>query len=217
VLMKKDEELIKKLEDELVRVPIVTIACGNVGISRQTYYRWIREDSSIKDRLDKALKLGVTSINDLGESKLIELMKNDHFGAVKYWLGNNNSKYLSPKPADVVRKLLNLEEEKITEIITRMITSREEVIELAKLEAFQEKYGDIDVDMKPDELERREVELEMKKLALKRALEEKKRKNFEGSGINYDGSHPANKIPTDTEEKESSDTDQEDPQENQMT
>ncbi|NCT00271.1 hypothetical protein GW765_04840 [Candidatus Parcubacteria bacterium] len=207
--MKKDEELIKKLEDELVRVPIVTIACGNVGISRQTYYRWIREDSSIKDRLDKALKLGVASINDLGESKLIELMKNDHFGAVKYWLGNNNGKYLSPKPADVVRKLLNLEEEKITEIITRMVTTREEAVAWEKIDAYKKKYGDINVNLEPNELEQKAIEMELRKLARNNVIEAEKRKNFEESGFDYDKLYPNSKNTDDTENKDNPDIGQE--------
>jgi hypothetical protein len=215
--MKNSKELIENLIEELERVPIITVACSNVGISRQTYYRWIREDSTLRDQLEKAQKIGVESINDLSESKLIELVKDKSFQAIRFWLGNNKGKYISPKPADVVRSLLNLEKDKVMEVITRTMTSREEVIDNAKLEAYKKKHGDIDVNIKPYEWEQKEIELELRKLARKNIIETRKRKDFAASGLDYDELHPDNKKPTDIEEKEFSDTDQEDSQENQKT
>lgn len=86
------------LLDQLKTVPNVTLACEAVGLSRNTVYRWCREDPEFKVRLEEALESGVESVNDLAESKLIKHINKGNLRAIRYWLDNNKKTYVKPRP-----------------------------------------------------------------------------------------------------------------------
>lgn len=92
--MKKEKQ--QKFLDELLKVPIVQIACERCGISRQTAYRWRGEDPDFYALWDKALEDGETLINDMAESQLLQLIKDKHFGATRYWLDRRHKKFKRP-------------------------------------------------------------------------------------------------------------------------
>jgi hypothetical protein len=92
----KEDALIKQLET----VPNVSLACEKLGISRNTVYRWCKEDSEFKFRLEEALECGTDSINDLAESKLVSHINNGSMTAIKYWLDNHKKEYMRPRPKD---------------------------------------------------------------------------------------------------------------------
>ncbi len=94
-----------KVIEELISVPIVTIACDKHGISRQTFYRWKNEDKDFKDKVNNSLGLGVESINDLAESIIIKNIKSGDMGAVKYWLNNNKYNYIRPRDKEFFDKV----------------------------------------------------------------------------------------------------------------
>jgi hypothetical protein len=52
-----------KLQDpffaELEKVPIIQVACEKTGISRNSVYRWKREDKSFAKKMDEAIANGV--------------------------------------------------------------------------------------------------------------------------------------------------------------
>lgn len=95
--MKKPRK-IQPLLDELRKIPNVSLACERVGISRNTFYRWMQEDAALKKEIDEAHELGIDSINDLAESKLVQHINNGSIQAIKYWLGNNKNNYRLPRP-----------------------------------------------------------------------------------------------------------------------
>lgn len=90
--MKKDRVQDKFL-DALKKVPIVLIACNKCSISRNSIYRWRREDPEFASLMDNALAEGEEYINDLSESQLLTLIKEKHFSAIKFWLIYHHSKY----------------------------------------------------------------------------------------------------------------------------
>lgn len=94
--MKKNRK-VQSLLDELRKVPNVSVVCERVGISRNTFYRWMQEDAAFKKEVDEAHELGIDSINDLAESKLVQLINGGSIQAIKYWLGNNKSNYRLPR------------------------------------------------------------------------------------------------------------------------
>lgn len=65
---------------------IVSYACENTGISRQTYYRWIKEDKDFA----KACEDVKESVIDRVESKLMNVMNDadapGHLTAIIFWL-----------------------------------------------------------------------------------------------------------------------------------
>lgn len=83
--------------EQIKTVPNITLACEKVGLSRNTIYRWCKEDPEFKERLNEASETGIESINDLAESKLITHIKNGSMQAIKYWLDNNKVDYIKPR------------------------------------------------------------------------------------------------------------------------
>lgn len=98
--MKKDKYS-KLFLEELTSVPIVSAACGKLGVSRNTVYRWRKEDSVFSVAMDEALEVGTHSINDLAESKLIGNIKKGDMRAIQYWLDNNKQNYMKPRTKDL--------------------------------------------------------------------------------------------------------------------
>lgn len=89
----KKKQFIRQIKE----VPIVSSVCQKIGISRQTFYRWLEEDQEFKAAVDKAKHIGRDSINDLAESSLINNIKEGSVTATKYWLSNNHRNYVRPR------------------------------------------------------------------------------------------------------------------------
>lgn len=43
---------------QLTKTPIVEVACKKVGVSRASYYRWLKDDPEFKEESEKALMDG---------------------------------------------------------------------------------------------------------------------------------------------------------------
>jgi hypothetical protein len=94
----KKSNLSPKFLEELRLVPIVSLACEKTGISRNSVYRWRKEDPEFTREMDEVLAIGVDSVNDLAESKLINNIQKGEMQAIKYWLDNNKKNYARPRP-----------------------------------------------------------------------------------------------------------------------
>lgn len=75
----KKLSLLKALENSL---GIVTSACREAGLSRETHYRWIKED----DEYAKAVSNLKNVALDFAEAKLFRLMKAENTSAVIFYL-----------------------------------------------------------------------------------------------------------------------------------
>lgn len=119
--MKKNKAQDQFLE-ELAKVPIVQVACEKTGLSRNSVYRWRKEDKTFAKKMDEALKSGVAFVNDMSESQLLTLIKEKSYSAISFWLRHRNDNYkdkieittredneaLSPSQAKIVRNALKL-------------------------------------------------------------------------------------------------------------
>lgn len=94
--MKK--QLTKKVLEELSEIPNVSLICKKLNISRQTFYRWKKENPEFSELVEESIECGVESISDLAESKLIENIKNGKQRSIEYWLNSNKKKYFRPRP-----------------------------------------------------------------------------------------------------------------------
>lgn len=65
---------------------IVTIACKQVGIHRDTHYTWMKEDEKYKKDVEDV----IYSLKDFGENALLKLMKNEHPGAIIFFNKTKN-------------------------------------------------------------------------------------------------------------------------------
>lgn len=107
---------------ELTKVPIVQVACEKAGLSRNTVYRWRKEDKDFEKKMDQALADGVALVNDMSESQLLTLIKEKNFPAVRFWLNKRHPAYkdkievttkedseaLTPSQAKIVKQALKL-------------------------------------------------------------------------------------------------------------
>lgn len=77
--------MIEALEKSL---GIVTTACKQVGISRQTHYEWYREDADYKAAVDSIADIAL----DFAESKLHKSIENGSDTAVIFYLKTKGKK-----------------------------------------------------------------------------------------------------------------------------
>jgi hypothetical protein len=91
--MAKKNRLKDKFLEELAKTPIVQIACEKSGISRQTYYRWRKEDIDFSLEADNALSQGEDLVNDVAESTVIRGVQNRDTGWTKLWLSHRHNKF----------------------------------------------------------------------------------------------------------------------------
>ena len=119
--MKKNKVQNKFLEN-LSSVPIILVACKKTHLSRNSVYRWRKEDSVFAKKMDKALADGVAFVNDMTESQLLMMIKEKNWPAMRFWLSHRNDKYknkveittkeeseeLTPEQEKIVREALKL-------------------------------------------------------------------------------------------------------------
>jgi len=121
--MKKTKTNIKKILEELKRVPIIQVACEKSGISRNTFYKWKQIDKEFAAQVEKAMIEGESFVNDMSESQLLQLIKEKEFNAIRFWLNKRHPKFkdkieiegnlntiqeLSPEQKKLVEKALEL-------------------------------------------------------------------------------------------------------------
>ncbi|MDD3531461.1 MAG: hypothetical protein PHV99_02660 [Candidatus Pacebacteria bacterium] len=90
--MKKDHSRDIFLE-QLRKIPIVQIACEKTALSRNSVYRWRKEDSAFAKAMDEALAEGEAIINDMSESQLLSKIKNGEWPPIAFWLRKRHPKF----------------------------------------------------------------------------------------------------------------------------
>ncbi len=101
----KKQQISQKVIEELSELPNVSLICKKLGISRQTFYRWKKEEADFAYDIEKSLECGVESISDLAESKLIENIKSGNQRSIEYWLNNHKKNYYRPRiNLEVIKK-----------------------------------------------------------------------------------------------------------------
>ena len=89
----KKNKIQDKFFEELRTIPIVQVACEKSGVSRNSVYRWKKEDKSFSRKMDQALVDGVAFVSDMSESQLLTLIKEKSFPALSFWLRHRNDNY----------------------------------------------------------------------------------------------------------------------------
>ena len=112
----------KQFLEELARIPIVQVACDKTSLSRNSVYRWRKEDAAFSKQMDEALAEGVDLVNDMSESQLLNMIKEKNWPAISFWLRHRNDNYknklevttkndseeLTPSQAKTVKQALKL-------------------------------------------------------------------------------------------------------------
>ena len=119
---KRQTKFKESLINALKEMPIIEIAVKRAGVSRDTYYRWRREDKNFLRQSADALSQGIEFINDMSESQLITLIKEKKMPAISLWLKNNNPRYgsrtKSYTPTNIAEELTPEENIILTEALS---------------------------------------------------------------------------------------------------
>ncbi len=117
---KKEKAL---LLEQLVKTPIIQLACEKSGVGRATYYRWRKEDLKFAVQADEALDISVSLMNDMAESQLLSAIKDKNMTAIIFWLKHRHKEYstkisltgsletsikLTPEQKKLFKKAVNL-------------------------------------------------------------------------------------------------------------
>lgn len=89
----KKNKVYKNFLEELERTPIISIACEKSNISRNTFYRWMKEDREFSLLADEALKRGIDLVNDVAESNVLNGIKNQDRKWTEFWLRHRHITY----------------------------------------------------------------------------------------------------------------------------
>jgi hypothetical protein len=118
-LAETTEKQKKALVEQLRRTPIVQLACERTGVGRATYYKWRAQDRIFAKAATRALDAGKFFVNDLAESKLIQLIQNGNITALIFWLKSNHPAYTPMNKViheyEIVTNRLTPEEKNIAE------------------------------------------------------------------------------------------------------
>jgi hypothetical protein len=79
----------KAVLEQLIKTPVVEVACSKAGIGKTSFYEWKNSDPDFAKAVNEAMKVGIDFISDIAESQLIALIKKGSFNAVAYWLRHN--------------------------------------------------------------------------------------------------------------------------------
>lgn len=96
----KTEQKTQVIEEIKKELTIKTV-CKKLNLSRQTVYRWIKEDKDFKKELYQARKEAIEDMNDECENRVINKIMNDDSGMIKFWLKYHHDDY---KQAYIVTK-----------------------------------------------------------------------------------------------------------------
>jgi len=67
----KTEEVVRKLEDMLRLGLSNTAACAYAKVSRDTFYRWVKEDDDFSDKMESARQYAIIASRQLIVSRII--------------------------------------------------------------------------------------------------------------------------------------------------
>lgn len=94
--MKKTKALVHRLIEEIEKHGIIQSACDKYNISRQSFYRWMKEDKEFLELVNQALSIGVGVVNDIAISNVLTGIKNKDVGYTKFWLAHQHSDFRRP-------------------------------------------------------------------------------------------------------------------------
>ena len=114
--------------DELKRIPIIQVGAEKCGISRNSVYRWRKEDKKFEKAMDEALADGEALVNDMSESQVLSLIKEKNWNAISFWLRHRNPRFRDSVDinAKIERESENLtkEQEIVVREALRLVTKK---------------------------------------------------------------------------------------------
>lgn len=88
----------------LSETPLINHACKKVGVARSTIYRWLKDIPEFKEAVENALRTGRENVGEIAESKIMKMIHEGDFKAIRYYLDNNNPRYMPKRTTFVIPK-----------------------------------------------------------------------------------------------------------------
>jgi len=92
-MAKQDSEIKKEIVELLETELTIMAVCGKLGLSRNSVYRWMKEDKNFAKQVVEAKKTCVHYLNDDCESRVISKIRNDDANMIKFWLRYRHPDY----------------------------------------------------------------------------------------------------------------------------
>lgn len=148
--MNKTDKNKEILLDQFRKTPVIQITCEKTGVSRMTYYRWLKEDKEFEKLALESLAEGKLLVNDLAESQLISAIKDKNMTAIMQWLRHHHPEYTNKLEVTTVMRQeeLSPEQEALVREALRLASGEEAEKEIEKVTDIQEINGKPD-DTKP--------------------------------------------------------------------
>lgn len=101
-------DIVRKVTEELQKVPTIRQACKNLGIDHSTFYRWMAKHYQFHQEVEASKLIGRERMSDAAESVIMTGIQNGDFRAAAYWLAHNCDRYVGGERA---RYFLHLQKE----------------------------------------------------------------------------------------------------------
>ncbi len=95
--MRYGKDIVKRIVEELHKIPSVRQVSQKVGIDRSTLYRWMSKHYEFSQAVEDALIIGRENINDMARCSIINLIQEGNFYASKYWLSRHDTRFVEAK------------------------------------------------------------------------------------------------------------------------
>jgi transposase-like protein len=92
-MSKQDKEIKEKFVNLILDELTIKAVCSKLNLSRQTVYRWMKEDLQFKKDIKHAIENCVLDINDDCESRILAKIRNDDTNMIKFWLRYRHPDY----------------------------------------------------------------------------------------------------------------------------
>ena len=104
--IKRDKE---KFLEILSKNPIVQLACERLNIDKATFYRWKESDKEFVKRVEEAIIEGNSLVTDMAEAQMNSLIKEKHFGAIKFRLTAHHKDYKNQAEYEKTTKIQGID------------------------------------------------------------------------------------------------------------
>jgi len=92
-MTKQDTEIKEKFILLILDELTIKAVCKKLNLSRQTVYRWMKEDPQFKKDIKNAIQNCILDINDDCESRVLAKIRNDDTQMIKFWLSKHHDDY----------------------------------------------------------------------------------------------------------------------------
>lgn len=114
----EQSKIVKILEEH----PHISYACKKVGISRMSFYRWMKGNLSFRMQVNDAMENGRAYWTEVAEAVVLKSMKEGKSADAKWYLTHNDPRYMDERRKPQTKR--ELTDEQILELRTMLAQSK---------------------------------------------------------------------------------------------